>query len=315
MRKICLILAFVFIVIAAVGCGADETTTTLLDDTTTTTGKGGASQISRVYSVEDMAKLEGVQSVTKNEAESINNCLVYDIVLNLDGVILPVQMALPGSYSNENCPTVLYFPDVMLNYGYLRNGYASVGAIVLRVGYRSDDSDTQRRDFCGEDYKDVKALFEICKKCDFLTRGGMFTIGAAEGSVRALMLASDYPTDILGCAVVDTISDVKSFADARGEGVRQLIEYRIGATYEEKPEEYKRRSAVHFANRINVPVLILAYTEGVVPIEQAAMLRDSINNAGGSCEYKEINVLSGDFSQYALDKLYPWMVELLQYNN
>lgn len=307
MKRICLLLALILLILSFASCGGDDVTTTGKpnnDDITTIPEK-------KILSVEEMTELDCVSSVVKNEANSGNGCIIYDLMFDFNGVKIDGQMAIPSDYKTKNYPTLLYFADVMLNYQYL-SYYASSGYTIIRFGYRSGADETQRRDACGEDYNDVKSFFEACKKCDFLSRGGLAVMGSAEGSVRALMLARDYSDEILGCAVIDVISDIESFMEFRGEGIKQLYKYRIGYSIEEKPEEYQKRSPVYFADKIDAPVLIFAYNNNpLIPVEQATMLKDAMLDSGGRCELRILNELSSDFmTESSVSVLLPWISEL-----
>ena len=310
MKKICFLLAVILLALSFASCSGNDVTTTNNPNNDVTTAPE-----KKILSVEEMIELKSVKSVIKNEEYSGNGCLIYDLVFDFDGVIIDAQMAIPEDYATKNYATLLYFPDVMLKYQYL-SYYASSGYIIIRFGYRSDADETQRRDVCGEDYNDVKSFFEICRECDFLSRGGLAVMGSAEGSVRALMLAKDYPDDIMGCAVIDVISDIESFIEFRGEGIKQLYEYRIGYSIEEKPEEYQKRSPVYFADEIGVPVLIFAYNNHpLIPVEQATMLKSAILDGGGSCELKVLYELSSDFmTESSVLVMLPWITELRSLN-
>ena len=141
MRKICFLLAIILLTLSVASCGGDDVTTTVKpngDDVTTVPEK-------KILSVEEMAGLNGVASVVKNEDNSGNGCLIYDLTFDFDGVIIDAQMAIPEDYATKNYATLLYFPDVTLKYQYL-SYYASNGYIIIRFGYRSDADETQRRD-------------------------------------------------------------------------------------------------------------------------------------------------------------------------
>ena len=310
MKKICFLLAVILLVLSFASCSGNDVTTTNNPNNDVTTAPE-----KKILSVEEMTELKSVKSVIKNEEYSGNGCLIYDLVFDFDGVIIDAQMAIPEDYSTKNYITMLYFPDVRLDYRYL-SFYATSGYTIIRFGYRSDEDETQKRDYCGEDYNDVKSFFEACKGCDFLCRGGFGVMGSVEGSVRALMLARDYPNDILGCAVIDVISDIESFIEFRGEGIRQLYEYRIGYSISEKPDEYTRRSPVYFASKIHVPVLIFAYNNSpLIPMEQATVLKDAISDGGGSCELKVLYELSSDFmTESSVLVMLPWITELRSLN-
>ncbi|MBQ9744526.1 MAG: hypothetical protein IJW19_05315 [Clostridia bacterium] len=309
MKKLCILLAVIMLGIALVGCSTE-------DATTTTANQGGSqntgTQNKNINTVAKMTELDSVYSVTLNTEYTSDDFLVYDLILLSDGLKLRAEMVLPRDYQLKNYTTVMYFPEIGRYYEYLIDGFGRSGYIVIRLSARGLEGSEGVRDVCGKDYADAEMLLKICQSCDFLSRGGIVAAGSGEGSVKALKLASEHSDEIKGCAVIDVISDYESLIEVRGEGIKQLMETLIGGSITEMPEEYRKRSAVYFADKIDTPMLILAYKDHpLCPEEQGTMLRDAINNAGGTCTYISIDQISSDFyNEYAFSHLVQWMAAL-----
>ena len=285
MKKLILALTVIIMSLMLISCGSED----------------------KISSVEDMAKIDGVTSVKKNEEKSGEGCLVYNISFVSEGLKLNAQMALPENYKSESYRTVLYFSELGLDYDLLKYGYAKEGVIVVRFSARGYDGNEGTKDLCGEDVKDVLKLFDIINSCDFIKRGGIVTAGSSEGSMKALKLASERSDKLLGCAVINVISELQALIDARGEQIKEYNKYIIGGTYDEMPEEYDKRSAVYFADKIDVPVLILIYKDHpLLPEEQGIMLVEAIKDAGGDSEVRYINKVGTDFMGKSLEYLISW---------
>jgi len=263
-----------------------------------------------ILSPEDMLALDEITSVEQNNEYTTADALVYDIAFVSNGLSMNAVLVLPADYTEKDCPTMLYFPDVGYTPDALAANYAAKDVIVFRLWGRERDGNEGARDMGGEDAADAETLLEISRNCDFLSRGGIFAAGSAEGSIRALRLAQLHSDALAGCAVVDCISDLAAFGEARGEAIQQLSSYLVGGTPEELPDEYKKRSAVFFADQITTSVLILAYENSpLAPMEQATALKEALDSVGTECRLEKLPKLSSDFSRDALQILLPWIRE------
>jgi len=263
-----------------------------------------------ILSPEDMLTLDEINSVKQNNEYTTTDALVYDITFVSGGLSMNAALVLPADYAEKNCPTMLYFPDVGHTPDVLATNYAAKDVIVFRLWGRGRDGNEGVRDMGGEDAADAETLLEISRSCDFLSRGGIFAAGSSEGSIRALRLAQLHSDALAGCAVVDCISDLAAFGEARGEAIQQLSSYLVGGTPEELPDEYKKRSAVFFADQITTSVLILAYENSpLAPMEQATALKEALDSVGTECRLEKLPKLSSDFSRDALQILLPWIRE------
>lgn len=290
----------------------------LLEDSSKLEGLGdedGSSEPdeSKIRIAEEMIELDNIISIVKNEKYSTRDALVYNVQFVSDGLKLNAQIALPANYSKRSYPTVIYLPEVTYDESFLVDNFAKRGMNVIRFSSRGVHGNEGQKDLCGKDYIDAETALSICKAVDFLSRGGIAVIGAAEGSARALKLAAEHPEEIVGCAVINVLSDLESLCELRGDGISEYFEKVIGGTADELPDEYRKRSAVYFAEKIKVPVLIFAYQDTPeIPRQQAEILQEAINKSGGECEIYDIDVVYSDFNGKAFFKLIPWVIGLAE---
>ena len=267
----------------------------------------------KILTVEEMTELDAIISIEKNEKYSNRDAVVYDLKYVSDGLKLNAQIALPANYAERSYPTVIYFPEVTYDHSFLVSNFAKRGLNVIRVSSRGVHGNEGTKDLCGKDFADAETVLSICKATDFLSRGRIAVIGAGEGSARALKLAAEYPDDVIGCSVINVLSDLESICELRGEGLTEYFERVIGGTIEELPDEYKKRSAVHFADKIETPVLIFAYKDTPeLPRQQAEILKDAIDKSGGECTIYDIDEVYSDFNGKAFFKLIPWVIGLAE---
>ncbi len=128
--------------------------------------------------------------------------------------------------------------------------------IVIASQYRGADGGTGKDEFGGNDINDVIKLIDLCEKQflfidleDFcvagVSRGGMMTYMTAKQDNRVKRIIA-----------ISAVSDLFKSYEEREDMQKLLFNY-IGATPEQNPDEYEKRSAVYWADKINIPVLII----------------------------------------------------------
>ena len=262
-----------------------------------------------ITSMENLTKVDGVRSVAKQTFKSqINGAVAYKVLYESENGKLSADVVLPTDYNSENkkYPVLIYFPQITMPIETLASYYALNGIILIRPYARGYGESEGARDLGGEkDLADSKTLLEIFDSASFIENSKIFVAGSSEGSVNALRLfAEDSEKRISGCAVIDVISDLPAFAEFRGQGVKTLFENLIGKTYEEAPEEYDKRSAVKFSEKLDRPILIIHYTQvPIMSVEQTDALYDLIKDNNKDSAYYKIDALSGDFQGEGLNRL------------
>ncbi len=264
----------------------------------------------QIQSVEEMTEIDGVLSVTKL-TEFTSSESAYKVEFESDGLKRYAEIALPNDYAEKSYPSVLYFPDVGHGVDFLVDNFAKRDVIVVRLFSRGANGNEGVKDFCGADFADAEKLLSICSQYDFLSKGGIFTAGAGAGSTFALKLASEYPDQIVGCAVVDAICDYETFIEARGEDMKAMMLASIGCSEEELSTELAKRSPKSFYETIQASVLMFCYEESpLIPKEQSEMLKELLDENGCDTELQYLNPVYSDFNGTAFLKLIPWITRL-----
>ena len=254
-----------------------------------------------IRTVEDMVKIDDVVSVEKlSFSADINYAEAYKLIFKSGELNIAADIVLPKDYSQKGpkYPVLFYFPTVQALIENLATDYAANGICVVHIYERGFGDSEGARDFGGEDIADAQKLIEICDNTEFMKNSKMFVAGASSGSIIAMrLIAEDTERRLSGCAVVDVISDLKAYADFRGEQITNLFAASIGGTYDEIPEEYEKRSAVCFPEKLDRPMVIIHYDLSLFcQVEQTDRLYELVYRNNAACFYKKFDILTTDFT-------------------
>lgn len=161
--------------------------------------------------------------------------------------------------------------------------FAKAGFVVIASDYRYQGVTVKRDEWGGVEVDDVLNLVPTLKSLDYVDPGRLYMLGLSRGGTMTY-LAIKRGIPVKAAAVIGGVTDVKAWADARPEmGVVNGNKYidgfaKIWPDYEHRAvEEYRARSAVYWADEINVPVLILhSRTDKMVPVTQALRMAEAL---------------------------------------
>jgi dipeptidyl aminopeptidase/acylaminoacyl peptidase len=167
-----------------------------------------------------------------------------------------------GKITKENLPYLSYLAF---------NNY-----VVLASQYRGNDGAWRGQDeFGGKDVNDVMNLIPLAKSLPFADPNKIVMLGYSRGGMMTY-LAIKHGADIKAAAVVGGVTDLFMGADEREE-MKRLLKELIGT----KREEWEKRSAYYWPEKINVPVLILhGEADSRVNVKQAQKLSKKLAEAG-----------------------------------
>lgn len=236
------------------------------------------------------------------EARTQTGFDVLDITYSSDG--LPV----PGVLIRPKMPGAKKWPAILFNRGgngqlgsLMDNGLACVGIttscldiadlyqfakdgfVVIASDYRYQGATVKRDQWGGAEVDDVLNLVPALKSLDFVDPDRLYMLGLSRGGTMTY-LALKRGVPVRAAAVIGGVTDVKAWVDARPEmGIVNGNEYidgfaKIWPDYEHRAdEEYRARSAVCWADQINVPILILhSRTDRMVPVTQALRMAEAL---------------------------------------
>ena len=180
----------------------------------------------------------------------------------------------PCSRESPSCLTVV---DLYL--------FAKAGFVVIASDYRFHGATAKRDEWGGADVNDVLNLVPALKSLDYLDPDRLYMLGVSRGGTETY-IALKRGITVKAAAVVAGPSDLDAFAKYRPEFINGDETYdgfaKVWPDYEHRAEEhYRARSAVYWADQINVPVLILhSRTDKLVPVSQALRMAEALQEKG-----------------------------------
>ena len=181
-----------------------------------------------------------------------------------------------GSMANTSCLDVA---DLLL--------LAKAGFVVIASDYRYQGATVKRDEWGGVEVDDVLNLVPALKSLDFVDPERLYMLGLSRGGTMTY-LAIKRGIPVKAAAVIGGVTDVKAWVDARPEmGIVKGNDFIDGFANiwpddeHHADEQYRGRSAVYWADQINVPVLILhSRTDRMVPVTQALRMAEALQEKG-----------------------------------
>jgi dipeptidyl aminopeptidase/acylaminoacyl peptidase len=205
--------------------------------------------------------------------------VVEDTSYTSDGHEVPARLFRPAGAENR-APGVLLCPGRLREIDgleFLARALADHGMVVLATAYRGMDM--------RPDDQDCLDGLEHLSRLPSVEASRLAIVGHSRGAMASLRVAAK--TDRL-CAVValQPVADLsayvlatRAYAPTRYEALSRGM----GDTPESVAEAYRPLSAIHYADRIRVPVLLVAGTQDLhAPIDESMRMRDALVAAGTS---------------------------------
>jgi len=194
-----------------------------------------------------------------------NDTVIYEIVYTVDGFTVTGYLSAPSDYLTNNYPILIYNRGGNGNYG--ANTAVGVGKyayffqyIVVATQYRETGIGTGRDRFGGEDVNDVMFLVNMTQSMAFGNRDKVYMLGESRGGMETCLAICQDTNSVIKAAVsVSGVYDLENLYSFRTD-MQDVLENRIGGSPEDVPDEYEKRSAVTFADQINIPILIIHST-------------------------------------------------------
>ena len=190
-------------------------------------------------------------------------CTTYQFNYLSDGLKIEGYLCIPLSAEKTQKPSKC----VMFNHGGNRqfgklenNSLAPICAVCDRIvvasQFRGCGASEGEDHFGGDDLNDVIKLIDLCENTfSFIDMDDFCVIGASRGGVMTYPAARK-DSRIKRIIALGAVCDLFESYEARDD-MKKVLKETIGFTPEEKPEEYKKRSAVYWADEIKIPVLMI----------------------------------------------------------
>ncbi len=176
--------------------------------------------------------------------------------------------------------------------------------IVVAAEYRGSTgygkSHYEKIDYGGLEVEDVDSSRKfILDNYEFVDPERVGIIGWSHGGLIALMNIFKYPENYKVAFAGVPVSDLITRLNYMDEEYRKLYsaDYHIGQTIEENPDEYKKRSPVHNAYKLQTPLLIHTNTNDEdVNVIEVKMLIDTLKSLNKDFQYEIFEELPGGHS-------------------
>ena len=207
----------------------------------------------------------------------------HRIVYLSDGLRVVGFIVKPAQIESR-LPVILFNRGGGLEYGNITKEnliylsfLASQGYVLIASQYRGNSGGEGREEFGGKDVDDVLNLIPLAESLPFTDPSRIGMLGFSRGGMMTY-LAIKEGAPIKAAAVVGGLSDLLQFFEGKGKDkMKSVIRELVGPDI----EEYKKRSAYDWPERINVPVLILHGEEDrVVDVSQARKFGERMKALG-----------------------------------
>lgn len=162
---------------------------------------------------------------------------------------------------------------------------AKAGFVVIASDYRFHGATSKRDEWGGADLDDVVNLVPALRSLDFVDQDRCFMLGVSRGGTMTY-LALKRGVPVRAAAVVAGPSDLEALGKARPDFVNGDETYdgwaKVWPDYAHRAtEHYRERSAVQWADKLTVPILILhSRQDRLVPVEHALRMAQALQTAG-----------------------------------
>ena len=176
--------------------------------------------------------------------------------------------------------------------------------IVVSAEYRGSTgygkSHYEKIDYGGREIDDVDSSRKyMLDNYEFVDPARVGIIGWSHGGLISLMSVFEYPEKYKVAFAGVPVSDLITRLGYMEKDYLELYsaDYHIGQTVEENPDEYKRRSPVHNAYKLQTPLLIHTNTNDEdVRVIEVKMLIDTLKSLNKDFEYEVFEELPGGHS-------------------
>jgi dipeptidyl aminopeptidase/acylaminoacyl peptidase len=162
---------------------------------------------------------------------------------------------------------------------------AKAGFVVIASDYRFRGAAAKRDEWGGADLDDVINLLPALRSLDYVDPDRFFMLGLSRGGTMTY-LALKRGVPVRAAAVIAGPSDLEALGKARPEFVDGDETYdgwaKVWPDYAHRAaEHYRERSAVQWADKITVPILILhSRQDRLLPVEHALRMAQALQAAG-----------------------------------
>ena len=278
------LMLIIALILSAASCSDSESSENTESDTNISESTTEAT--SALYDFEKYSSdtVYDIEKIDLSERHA-NKCETYKFTYRSGDYEIKAYISIPASVLNTDKPSkcVMFCRGGNNNFGKLTDDYTAeicskIDRVVVASQYRSADGSTGKDEFGGGDLNDVINLIDICEKeFSFIDMNDFGVMGVSRGGVMIYQAARD-DKRVKWVIAVSAESDVKSAYYERDD-MSSVLYKCIGGTPEDLPEEYEKRSAIYWYDKIKVPVLMIhSKKDERVPFSHAEALYEKLKN-------------------------------------
>jgi dipeptidyl aminopeptidase/acylaminoacyl peptidase len=134
---------------------------------------------------------------------------------------------------------------------------ASAGFVVLAPMLRQSDGGEGRDEMGGADIDDLMNILPVAKSLGFADTNNLFMYGESRGGMMTYMaIKRRFPVNAV--AVFGALTDLQQLVDAHPKDYSPSFFTKLWPDYESRKSElFEARSAIHWADELSVPLLIM----------------------------------------------------------
>lgn len=313
-KLICLLLVVLLPLIVFVGCSSQK------KGVAETTGE--TTYISEVTDMYDFKQYESTGNIRECKKLDFGiQCETYSFLYNSDGYWVKGFISIPESCIREKTPysCLVYNRGGNADMGFVTGEEIAAicdatGRVVIASQYRGAQGGEGLDHFGGSDVGDVISLVELCEYgFEFTDINNLCMAGVSRGGMMSY-IAARQDERIKGIVAVSAVTDLAASYNDREE-MRTILQGAIGGSPEEMPGEYEDRSAIYWAEEINVPVYIIhsRYDEQV-SVSQAEEMNEKLESLGKDVTFRIYEDDVHGFHDEDIPEVVAWLNEKLPKN-
>lgn len=222
-------------------------------------------------------------------------CMSYKFTYISDNYQVTGYISIPIDCINSKTPykVIVYNRGGNGSFGMLSDTdtakiCANTNRVVIASNYRGSSGSTGKDEFGGADLNDVIKLIDLCEEFAFADMTDLCVAGVSRGGMMSY-LSAKADDRVKRIVAVSSPTDLTEMYNNR-EDMQDVLKGSIGGAPKDLPEEYEKRSAVHWADEINVPALIIhSKGDNQVPYSQAEKMVEKLKEY-----HKDYNFISYD---------------------
>jgi len=226
------------------------------------------------------------------EYEAIQDVEVSRITYESDGLKVTGLTAFPKDIMPGKHPLLIYNRGGNKEYGKLTLlsamrsmvPFARKGYLVFASNYRGNDGGEGNDEFGGADINDVLNLLTLARNHQGFDGKNIYMIGHSRGAMMTY-LAIKNGAPLSAAVGIAGVADLRQSAQERPEMQKNVYSRLIPANTDAPEDIYRSRSAVAWANELNVPLLLLhGDADEAVDVSHSIRLEEALKKAGRECE-------------------------------